>query len=541
MNGSSPYGHGVPSAAPCPRLESLVGASRASVPELLRARAATSPDRRFLRFEERKWTYAEALGEAERFAGYLRAAGVAGARIASYTTNRPEALWAWFGTQLAGGTYVPLNRSHRGPLLADMMRRSGAHVLLTEAAAVDEVTSHGDVGVTRWLVAGDIGRELDDHLTPYVEVERCARWAGVTPAPGDLGMVMYTSGSTGRSKAVRLTHNQHCRGAAHIAESFGLRSDDVWHGWAPLYHVLGQLYVVLASVVAGGCVALRPRFTRTRFWEDVAESEATVVGALANMMRLVWALPDTRHSRENRARLALINGQFADLHEAFERRFDLRVIDCYGLTEAEPATLPAPASQPVGSHGTPSGDFDVAILDEDDLPVPPGTLGEIVLRPRVPDVLFRGYEGDAERTVEAFRNLWFHTGDLGSLDAEGFLHFSERRPHAIRRNGENISAHELETIIQSCPGVVAAAAVGIPERPGEDEIKVSVVVDPEAGLMPADIHAWCRSNAASFMVPRYVEFVELLPTLDVGKVDKRRLQVLPDGLWDADSAEHFDD
>ena len=500
---------------------------------MLRARAAASPDRRFLRFDEREWTYAEALSEAERFAGYLRSSGLAGGRVASYTANRPEAVWAWFGTQLAGGTYVPLNRSHRGPLLADMLRRSGAQVLLTEADAVEEVASHGNVDVTRSLVAGDVGHVEDERLTPYSEVERSARWEGVTPAPGDLGMVMYTSGSTGRSKAVKLTHNQHCRGAAHIAESFGLRSDDVWHGWAPLYHVLGQLYVVLASVVAGGCVALRPSFTRSRFWEDVAESEATVIGALANMMRLVWALPDSPYSRENPARLALINGQFADLHEAFERRFDLKVIDCYGLTEAEPATLPALASQPIGSHGAPSGDFDIAIVGDDDLPLATGALGEIALRPRVPDVLFRGYEGDAERTVEAFRNLWFHTGDLGSLDSDGFLHFTERRPHAIRRNGENVSAHELETIIQSCPGVVAAAAVGIPERPGEDEIKVSVIVDPEAGLTPTDIHAWCVANAASFMVPRYVELVDLLPTLDVGKVDKRRLQELAEGLWDA--------
>ena len=204
-----------------------------------RARATASPDRRFLRFGEREWTYAEALGEAERFAGYLRASGVAGGRVASYTANRPEAVWAWFGTQLAGGTYVPLNRSHRGPLLADMLRRSGAQVLLTEADAVDEVASHGDVGVTRSLVAGDGGRVEEERLAPYAEVEGADRWEGVTPAPGDLGMVMYTSGSTGRSKAVELTHNQHCRGAAHIAESFGLRPDDVWHGWAPLYHVLG--------------------------------------------------------------------------------------------------------------------------------------------------------------------------------------------------------------------------------------------------------------------------------------------------------------
>jgi len=151
--------------------------------------------------------------------------------------------------------------------------------------------------------------------------------------------------------------------------------------------------------------------------------------------------------------------------------------------------------------------------------------------------MFSGYEHDEARTVEAWRNLWFHTGDLGRLDADGVLRFNERRPHGIRRGGENVSSADLEAIVQACPGVVAAAVVAIPDRPGEDEIKVAVVPADGSGLTAAQVHAWCAERAATFMVPRYVELLERLPTLAVGKVDKERLRGLDGDVWDAHAQE----
>lgn len=522
----------------CPGLESLVGSDRASVPDLLRARVVASPDEPFLHWQDRTWSYAEALKECERFAGFLHHSGLAGGRVAGYTANRPEAVWAWFGTQIAGGTYVPLNRSHRGALLEDMLRRSGASVLVTDQADDDELERLVTPDLKTTLVAGCDPGVVPPAAITYEAVSAAGPWAGRRPRPEQLGMVMYTSGSTGRSKAVRLTHNQHARGASHIAASFGMRPDDVWHGWAPLYHVFGQLYVVLGSVAAGASVALRPRFSLSGFWREIGESGATLIGALANMMRMVWALPDDEHSLANPARLALAMGRFADLHRPFEQRYGVKVIDCYGLTEAEPLTLPDLRESPPGTHGRPSPDFELAILDRCGRRVPAGETGQIAARPRVPDVIFRGYEGDDDRTVEAWRDLWFHTGDVGLIDADGLLHFLGRSTDAIRRNGENVSAQEVEAIVQSCPGVIAAAVVGIPGPDGEDEIKLTAVVDPEMTVTPAMLHAFCSSEMAAFMVPRYIELTAELPVLDVGKVDRRALRTAADDLWDAQ--EHAD-
>ena len=517
----------------CPGLESLVGSDRASVPDLLRARVAATPDNLFLRWQGRTWSYAEALTECERFAGFLHRSGRAGERVAGYTANRPEAIWAWFGTQLAGGTYVPLNRSHRGAVLQDMLQRSGASVLVTDEGDNNRIQQIAGPDLKAILVAGCDPGSTSATTISYEQASDTDPWAGSCPRPEQLGMVMYTSGSTGRSKAVRLTHNQHARGAAHIATSFGMRGDDVWHGWAPLYHVFGQLYVVLGSVAAGASIALRPRFSLSGFWREIHESGATLIGALANMMRMVWALPDDEHSLTNPARLALAMGRFADLHRSFEQRYDLKVIDCYGLTEAEPLTLPDLHNSPPGTHGRPSPDFELAILDQHGRILPAGETGQIAARPRVPDVIFTGYEGDDDRTVEAWRDLWFHTGDVGLIDTDGLLHYLGRCADAIRRNGENVSAQEIETIAQQCPGVIAAAAVGIPAPDGEDEIKLTAVVDPALSVTPATLHAFCSREMAPFMVPRYIELTTELPVLDVGKVDRQALRVSADDVWDA--------
>jgi carnitine-CoA ligase len=210
----------------------------------------------------------------------------------------------------------------------------------------------------------------------------------------------------------------------------------------------------------------------------------------------------------------------------------VRVVDCYGMTEAEPITVPVDHG-PARSHGLPSDDFEVAIIDEHDFPVEVDAVGEIVCRPRRPDVMFCGYEGDAEKTVEAWRNLWFHTGDLGYLGSEGHLFFVGRRKFGIRHLGENVSAWELEQLVATCPGVASAVAVGVPVGEGEDDVKVVVVQEAGADLTPDALHAWCRQNMAKFMVPRYVEFLEELPTFGIGKIDRAALTGVDAAVWDA--------
>ncbi len=517
-------------------MELLTGSADGTVPALLRGRASLTPDANFLGWGDRWWSYADTLARCEQVAGFLRDVAAAGPshRVASYLSNCPEALWTWFGTQLAGSVYVPLNRSHRGPLLGDLLVRSRAEVLVTSSDALADLPPLSMTSVRHLLVIDGNPEELAGlAVIPFERVWEAARWEGVDPSPNGVASVMYTSGSTGRSKAVLVPHNGFARGAALVAESFGYTSADVWHAWIPIFHMMGQLYVVLGSLAAGGSLALQPRFSKSQFWRQVADSGATVIGGMASIMRLLRPLEDDEQSSSNTARLALISGPFDDLHEAFQTRYDVSIVDCYGMTEAEPTTLPVLGPAGAGSHGLESPDFEVQIVDDGESPVDVGVAGEIVLRPRRAGVMFCGYEHDGDATAHAWRNLWFHTGDLGFLDVNGYLHFLDRRVNGIRRLGESVSAADLEELVRRFPGVADVVAIGVDAGPGDQEVKIVVVRQPRAELTARELHEWCGREMAKFMVPRFIEFVDSLPRLALGKVDRATLSENGPDVWDA--------
>jgi crotonobetaine/carnitine-CoA ligase len=437
-------------------------------------------------------------------------------------SNRPEAVFAWFGSVLAGAVYVPLHRGQRGAILADFVARSGAEVLLTERVGL---------------------RHLPKALPPVVlEVEDWKRLEAHAPldgvvaaAPTDITSAMFTSGTTGSSKVVLIPHNQYCRGAAWVAWAGEMSARDRMHHWFPLFHIAGQLDCLLAIVVAGGSVALYPTFSASGFWPQIREQSATIFGGFTSLLEILLAMPERADDASCSLRLGLIGWVPSGLRERFERRFDLRLMDVYGMTEAEPVAFSVPGEQPPeGSCGRASGDFDVAILGEDGRAVAPGAVGEIALRPRAPGVMIRAYENDVDATSRAFADLWFRTGDLGMLDVNGHLFFRDRIKHVIRRRGENISSWELEHAIAEHPGIDSVAAVAVPSPLGEDDVKVVVVPADGETLDPADLRAWCEARLARFMCPRYVEIAPSLPLTDTGKVRKELLTGVGSKVWDVE-------
>jgi crotonobetaine/carnitine-CoA ligase len=532
---------GTSPAAPRNPLLDLLPAERVTIPELLAARVERTPEAPFLRWEGESWNYREAWREARRFAAWVerwRAEGAA-MRVASFLPNRPEALWAWFGALAAGATYVPLNRAHRGEILADMVARCGARVLVTDAEGLGELPDLAGSSIRVVLVAGELPEPAPPvppaTLAGWSEVEALEPADPVAPRPGDLAELMYTSGTTGRSKAVELSHNQLCRGAGWVAWSLEAGEDDIFHAWLPLFHIAGQVDTVLPTVIAGGTVALYPTFSRSRFWEQVAESSATLFIGFSNVAQLLYLLPSRSDDAKTTLRAGVTGAMPARLSVDFEARFGVRLHDVYGMTEAEPMILPEPGVKtPAGSCGRPNPDLEVVVLDAEGERAAAGEVGEIACRPRLADVLTSGYEGDPEATVEATRGLWFHGGDLGRVDEDGFFYFVDRIKHSIRRRGENVSSWELETIVGGHPEVAEACAVGVPSPLGEEDVKV-VVAPVEGGeLEPAELRSWCEGRMAAFMVPRYVEVVAALPRADTGKVMKEELRAVAAGTWDAE-------
>jgi carnitine-CoA ligase len=500
----------------------LVPAEQATVPALLTARVERTPEAPFLLWEGASWSYREVWDEACRFAAWVQSRRGAGAamRVVSFLPNRPEALWTWLGALAAGAVYVPLNRAHRGEILADMIRRSQAQVLVTDAEGLADLPEPADSQV-RWVLADwDEVRTLDP-ADP------------AAPRPGDLAELMYTSGTTGRSKAVELSHNQLCRGAGWVAWLLELSGEDVFHAWLPLFHVAGQVDTVLTTVIGGGTVALYPTFSRSRFWDQVAESGASVFIGFANVSRLLYLLPPRSDDAESSLRAGVTGALPARLREDFEARFGVRMHDVYGMTEAEPMLLPEPGERtPAGSCGRPNPDLEVVVLGEDGRPAGVEEVGEIACRPRLPDVLTSGYEGDAEATAEATTDGWFRSGDLGRVDEDGFFYFVDRIKHSIRRRGENVSSWELETLVSRHPAVAEVCAVGVRSSLGEEDVKVVVVPVEGEAIEPAELRSWCQERMATFMVPRYVEVAAALPRTGIGKVMKDELRTVGAGTWD---------
>jgi crotonobetaine/carnitine-CoA ligase len=525
-----------------PLLDRLLGGRQdATIPDVFRARAAASPDHVFLAWSDEEWTYERALAEARRFSGWALAAGSGatepGRRIASFLSNSPAAVWTWLGSLLSGATYVPLNRAHRGELLRDMLERSRADVLVTETAALESLPDLSATGLHTVLVVDDDSAALTGvHTASWDDVIRATEADGPDRSPFDPAIVMYTSGTTGRSKAVLMPHNEFTRGAGWVAWSLTMTPDDVIHAWLPLYHVAGQLDQTLSMILAGGRVALYPTFSRSRFWTQIEESRATLFIGFANILELIWSLPPRECDSETTLRAGIMGGIPANLHRQFEERFAVELKDDYGMTEANPLILAAPGEPaPVGAIGRPSPDFELAILRDDDTPAPPGETGEIAVRPRRPGVMFTEYEDDAAATLGAVRSLWFHTGDLGRLDGDGFVYFIDRKKHMIRRRGENISSFELESIVLRHPAVAECGAIGVPSPLGDEDVKIVVARQPGSALDPADLREWCRSEMAAFMVPRYVDVLEALPRTPTGKVLKEQLKGNGPTTWDTDA------
>jgi crotonobetaine/carnitine-CoA ligase len=499
-----------------PPVESLLGAGRATVGQLLAARRASTPDRPFLTWEEQSWTYAEGLAEAERFSGWLLREAREEIRVASFLPNRPEAVWAWLGTLLAGDVYVPLNRAHRGPVLHDMLVRAGAEVLVTDREGLALLPR--DVHARVVLVDG-----------PDWAAVRAGE-ARTRPAtdPAAAAELLYTSGTTGRSKAVVLRHNHLVRGAGWVAWSLGLTPDDVVHAWLPLFHIGGQLDMALSFIVAGGSIALQPTFSRSRFWEQVDRAGATCFIGFSNVLEILWSLPPRPGEHETTLRAGIMGGIPPALHRPFEERFGVHLHDVYGMTEAEPLALPHPgATAPVGAAGPANPDFEVVVLDENGVPLAPGRDGRIAFRPRVADVMAVTYEGDEEAFEASQLNGWFQTGDLGRMDEAANVFFIDRLKHAIRRRGENISSFELERIVVGHEAVAECSAIGVPSDLGEEDVKVVVALEEGAELEPEALRAWCADRMAAFMVPRYVEIVDELPRGPTGKVEKQKLRSVP--------------
>jgi crotonobetaine/carnitine-CoA ligase len=321
-------------------------------------------------------------------------------------------------------------------------------------------------------------------------------------------------------------HNSYVTAALEFTRNHvRMRADDVLYTSLPLFHVNAQSLTTLGSIVSGRPMVLAPRFSASRFFDDLRDHRATVFNYIGAMLTMLYKQPAKESDTDNVVRLAVGGAAPAELWERFEQRFGLAILEIYGLTETATFCIGSPPDDiRVGKLGLPVSWAEVEVHRPDGSVADAGEAGEIVIRSKRPDTLFQAYDKNEEATTKAMEGGWFHSGDRGRRDEDGYFVFIDRLKDAIRRRGENISSYEVERIVNSHPAVAESAAVGVPSDLGEEEVMIVVVTTDPDGFEPEELVDFCAERMAGFMVPRYVRVREALPKTATERVQKFELR-----------------
>jgi carnitine-CoA ligase len=522
-----------------------------TLPEVIARNATARGSKVFLHFEDRSVTYGELHHEVQAVARALTDLGITkGDSVATLMGNSPETVLVWFACSHIGAVFVPINTSNVGDFLIHQLATASTMCVVAQSHLLPSLTAiAADVPTLRHVIVSDgeprsgagFAGEVCAHGLPSL----MARAAGQEPVDSaakynDPSVIMFTGGTTGPSKGAILTQNYLIRSAEQLIDMRGGAEDDIYYSTLPLFHLNAMLMTVLGPMLIGATGALDRHFSASRFWERIRHYGATDANILGSLGVMLWKQPHRPDDRDNSLRQIFAVPMPADLHRAFEERFGLRIIVSYALSEACPLLLSSiDDPPPPGYSGRPNPLFDVMLFDSEDREVPVGEVGEFVCRPREPHVMFEGYYGNAEATVASWRNLWFHTGDLGRQGPAGYFEFVDRKKDYLRRRGENISSFEVERAVLRHPAVAEAAVHAVPSDVAEDDVKLCIVLQPAVTSLDFDhLLDHCAANIPYFAVPRYVEILPELPKNPSGRVLKYELRDrgITNDTWDREAA-----
>lgn len=448
--------------------------------------------------------------------------------------NNIDAVVSWLAINKLCAVSVPVNTGLRGDFLRHQIADSGAALVLCEGDYIERISAvaHQLSEVKLVLHRGSTSATACGHLMlDALDNHRGSNLTPLTdkPNPWDLACLIYTSGTTGPSKGCMISYNFMCNLARLQLRSGPATADDVTITPLPLFHMNALAVGILSNILVGARVAIIPRFSVSNFWPEVERSGATIASILGGMGGLLANAADNDAAKRCVGQIHTVRGNpfTEEIKAVWRDRFGAKQVggNGYGLTEACVITsLAAGEYAAPGSSGKLVPDFDVRIVDDLDRELPVNIPGEIICRPLRPDIMFMGYWRRPEDTLKLMRNMWFHTGDIGKFDENGFFYFVDRKKDYLRRRGENISSFEMESAFANHPDIAEVAVHAVPSDKGEDDVKVTAILNEGATLTAEALFQWSTTAVPYYALPRYIEFRTSLPKNPQGRILKYQLR-----------------
>ncbi|PGH12165.1 hypothetical protein AJ79_04459 [Helicocarpus griseus UAMH5409] len=479
------------------------------------------PSKVFIRCQGKDVTFQDFDRSVGALASGLRRAGVqTGQRVLVMMKNSIEMVHTWMSTNRLGAVWVPVNTDWRSLTLKNAIVAADATLAIVDSQYTDLVRATGAFKTDSIWIHGSANSQSLSKL--YLSEQHLEESFAATPAT--TSAFLYTSGTTGKSKPCVLSHEYFTIQATALIESCKLRTDDVLYCPFPLFHADATALTVIPSVLLGATAALSPRFTASRFWDEIRETQATVYDFMGATLALIYKQPPNSRDREHRVRLAW-GVPIPAFAEDYERRFGHPLRTLYGSVEA---SVPIVQEGPLvsGSCGVLRPGYQLRIADQEDEPLPPNNPGQLLLRSDNPNAFFKGYFNDPANTVRAYANMWLHTGDIAKVDDRGNVFLIGRIKDVIRRRGENVNASEVEEEFLQHPEVVMAATFAIPSELGagtEDDLKVAVKLRSGSKMDEYTLWQWSQQHMGRHQVPKVIEIVEEMKQTPTGKIEKSSL------------------
>ncbi len=499
--------------------------------EFVEGKVAKNPGKTLLYFQEQEITYGDFNANINRVANGLVRLGVKkGDKVGLMLPNCPEFLYSWFGLNKIGAVMVPINTAFKGPETKYVLNHSEANTLIVDSLLWEVIRGiRGECAYLERVVC--LGEQSAHDCISFAELCRGASpdLPEVPVAADDIASIIYTSGTTGSPKGVIQTQRSYILVGEAFLKRAPVGPQDRMLICLPLFHINAQFYSTMGCLAAEASIILLDRFSASKFWEQARYYRATQFNLIGVVGKILYNQPETDRDADNPVRVVNSGGMPRDITEEFEQRFGLMVIEGYGLTECplvcqnpfdgirKPGSIGLPAK-----HPEPEVKFaEMRVVDEDNQELPAGKIGELVVRS---PVMMKGYLKDEEKTAQAMKNGWLHTGDYACMDEDGYFYFVERKKDIMRRRGEMVSPTEVEGVINQHPKVEMSAVIPVPAELGEDDIKAYVVVKGGEELTAEEIINWCRERLAYFKVPEYIEFRGELPKTQSEKIAKHLLK-----------------